>query len=271
MKYFVLFFSLLSFLFSAKLYAKSSLPVIYVHAKSAVHVRSPQPIAYVDLPKSKLTGDLPLANLLRLRIEENSGYLPGEELGTLSITGEDFLAQFRLIYMDKENPLVSSELEIRPEDMLPLWPARPSLSQQQLREKALEIITKKPSSAIARESEQGISIRVNRILTCADYLFFDLSLSNATKLKVDIESIGFAIGDKKVLKATNFQQFPLNPVFILTPLSTFSYQARNIYVLPKAIFSPSKQLIITLTESQPSSRKVTLKLSYKDVLSSDSF
>ncbi|RYX78254.1 DUF4138 domain-containing protein [bacterium] len=247
-------------------------PVIYISAKSAVHLRSPEPISYVDLPSSKISGDLPLKNLLRLRLS-NADSLGGRahELGVVTVTGEHFLAQFLLVQLSPDSPQLDSEIEILPVHMLPLLPSARSLSMPQIQAKALEVISKKPGRALAATSNQGISVKVHQILSCGDLIFLDLGFANATALDYQLEQISFTIADKKINKATNFQQFPLELKASLYPMKRFSKQARNIFVLTRATFSADKRLIIQCSEKQPSSRVVNLTLNYGDILGADSF
>jgi len=267
----IVFFAICSWIFSA--YASANpLPVIYISTTSAVHLRSPEPISYVDLPTGKISGDLPLKNLLRLRIlRQDSSVSYPHELGILTVTGEQFLAQYRIILVSPQAAQANSAIEILPQHMLPLVPAASSLSTPQIRAKAIEVISNKPDKSLATASNQGISIKVHQILSCGELLFLDLGFENATALEYQIDRICFSISDKKILKATNFQQYPLKIKQALHPLDRFSKQGRNIYVLNKATFSSDKRLVIELSEKQPSSRLVSLSLNYRDILSADSF
>ncbi|WP_316806853.1 DUF4138 domain-containing protein [Pedobacter agri] len=267
----IIFFTFCCRVFPAEA-CSNPLPIIYISAKSAVHLRSPEPISYVDLPSSRISGDLPLKNLLRLRIlRQDSSVIYPRELGILTVTGEQFLAQYRIILIPSDAAQAHSEIEILPRDMLPLVPAVPSLSTPQIKAKAIEVITNKPNKSLATASNQGISIKVHQILCCGELIFLDLGFENATELEYQIDRISFTISDKKIMKATNFQQFPLELKQALHPLERFSKRGRNIYVLAKATFSSDKRLVIALSEKQPSSRLVSLSLAYRDILSADSF
>ena len=268
----ILLLSMLSIPSLAKLPALPEIPVILISKKSALHFRSPEPVSYVDLPRGKLSGDLPLKNLVRLRLDTSFfTNMNREELGILTITGEHFLAQYRLVYISSETSMLQSEVEILPSHMSPLVPSSPSLSTPQMHSKSLEMLSVKPPKSCIKAENEGISIELNQILTCADLLFLDLSFKNSSKLMYHPEQLSFSIADKKVAKSTNFQSFSLQPVFTLNPLEVFFKQSRQIIVLPKATFSASKTLHISLSEKQPSSRLVVLKLSYRDILSADRF
>jgi len=262
--------SIFCLLLSIPCFAKA-LPIIYIGTSSAVHLRSPEPVSYVDLPRGTLAGDLPLPSVVRLRLNEGFiGKLPEQDLGIVTITGEHYLSQYRLIYTSEESK-VSAELEILPDQMVPLSAGRSYLSTAQIRAKAQEAISRKILSPLAFATSQKITIRLNQLLSCDEFIFVDLSFFNTSQLSYDKESLSFVIGDNKILKATNYQQFTLEPRFVLSPMEGFKKEARNIYVLPKATFSSSKRLLITLSEKQPSSRLLQLSLSYGDLLRADSF
>jgi len=251
----------------------TELPVIYISKKSAVHFRSPEAIKYVDLPSANFTGDLPQENLLRLRLKDSfilSELKQVESLGILTITGEHFFAQYKLMAAD-QSQAADNEVEILPSHILPLIPALPSLSTPQIHAKSIALISSRENKGIASAKNQGISLKLNQLRCSGELIFLDLSFSNDSELRYDIEDLSFIISDKKVSRASNFQSFDIKPRFTLSSDMSFHRAARNIYVLPKISFSAAKRLKITLSEKQPSSRAVTLELSYGDLLSADSF
>ncbi|WP_231461752.1 DUF4138 domain-containing protein [Pedobacter sp. Leaf132] len=264
----------LLFYFSPLYSYATELPVIYMSLESTLHFRSPEPISYVDLPKSKLRGDLPLKNLLRIRLQESfsaTNITAGSSIGVITITGEQFFAQYRIVLVEQGLMKADDEVEILPIHMLPLIPSQPSLSTPQMHAKSVALISLREKKPMALSKQRGIGIKLNQIRCAGDLIFLDLSFSNDSELGYEIEELKFSIVDKKINKATNAQQFDLKPKFSLSNLQTFIHQARNIYVLPKASFSPAKRLRITLAERQPSSRTVVLELSYGELLRADGF
>lgn len=265
------FFLVLS---SARSYA-GALPTVYIGSETTLHFRSPEPISYVDLPKSKLSGDLPLKNLLRVRLTDafisKGEMLSDGKIGVITITGEHFFAQYQLALMKGAESQGDTEIEILPAHMLPLIPALYTFSTPQMHAKSIALISARETRPLAFVKSQGISLKVNQIKTAGELVFLDIGFGNNTALRYDVEDLSFVISDKKIYKATNFQAFSLYPKFILSALGSFTSQARNIYVLQKASFSPAKRLKITLSEKQPSSRTVSLELGYGELLSADSF
>src|SRR3546814_957921 len=51
---------------------RKGLPSIAVGSGLTIHFLSPEPIQYVDISSQRLVGDLPVENLLRVRIKEDS-------------------------------------------------------------------------------------------------------------------------------------------------------------------------------------------------------
>ena len=260
-------------LFSANTFC-AEIPSVYISPGSAVHFRSPEPISYVDLPKSRFSGDLPLKNLLRLRLTE-AGALMGEDqaadgLGILTITGEHFFAQYQLKRATGLQK-ADSEVEILPAHMLPLIPDLPTLSTSQLHQKSIALVAMREKKPIATAKNQGVRLQVNQIKCAGEFIFLDLGITNETALSYELEQLSFTVTDKKIIRASNFQSFEVIPKFSLASLERFSHQARNIYVLPRMSFSAAKRLKITLSEKQPSSRSVTLELDYGQLLAADSF
>lgn len=257
-----------SFLFSQT----RELPVLFISSMSALHLRSPEPISYVDLPLGSIKGDLPLKNLLRIRLTKDSSTAGRtNELGVLTVTGERFLAQYRLIRAAPLQQNFPSEIEILPTQMVPLFPSDQSFSTAQIKQKCLDLLSVKIKKPQHHSSTLGLSIEINQIKSAGDLVFLDLSLNNSTQVSFDIHQISFTISDKKISQAANFQQFALEPRFILFSTVRLAKRLRNIYVLPKAIFASSKQLLIGVSEKQPSSREISLALDYGDLLSADSF
>src|SRR3546814_15126789 len=84
---------------------RKGLPSIAVGSGLTIHFLSPEPIQYVDISSQRLVGDLPVENLLRVRIKEDSlsgNKMLHKDLGLLTIVGESFMAQYNLYYRSEE-------------------------------------------------------------------------------------------------------------------------------------------------------------------------
>lgn len=255
----------------------NQLPQVVITPEKTLHIISPEPIQYVDIASSRIRADLPLENIVRLKLAVDSadaepGHSPFGELGPISIVGDNFIAQYNLQQgSERDEATAPTRINILPRDMAPLDIAGISLSQSQMKQKALEIISRnKPAKAVRKNASAGITMRLNGIYSITDYIFLDLSFTNRTTLKYDPDELRFFIQDKKITKATNVQTIELEPLFALHPLSAFSRSYRNIYVLKKVSFPGSKVLKISLTEQQISGRALELKVKYKNLLGADS-
>ncbi|WDF77042.1 DUF4138 domain-containing protein [Mucilaginibacter sp. KACC 22773] len=245
------------------LYAQKPLPVVYLPDNLTIHFISPEPIRYVDISTKELAGDLPLKNVLRLKLRDSLQYFKGS---VVTIAGEKFIAQYRLL---PGYPGVPTEISIVPADMNPLDISGVGLSQNQLKALALSLIAKKPEQRMEKVKAFGIEGRLNHVYTVGDYIFLDIGYHNKTNLKYDIADLRFRIDDKKVTKAANNQSVEIRPEFVLFDSPAFSRNYRNIFVFKKMSFPGNKVLHTELSEKQLSGRIVTLTISYQDILDAD--
>lgn len=245
------------------LYAQKPLPVVYLPENLTIHFISPEPIQYVDISTKELTGDLPLKNILRLKLRDSLQSFKG---AVITVAGEKFIAQYRLLpgYTG-----VTTEINIVPEDMHPLDISGIGLSQNQLKGLALNLIAKSPDKRVEKVNAFDIEGRLNHVYTMGDYIFLDIGYRNKTNLKYDIAELRFRIDDKKVTKAANNQSVQIKPEFVLFTPPAFAKNYRNIFVFKKMSFPGNKVLRIELSEKQLSGRVITLSISYQDILNAD--
>ncbi|TFF37671.1 DUF4138 domain-containing protein [Mucilaginibacter psychrotolerans] len=250
-------------LIAPALYAQDKLPVVYLPENLTIHFVSPEPIQYVDISTKELAGDLPIKNVLRLKLRDSLKTFTGS---VLTIAGEKFIAQYRLL---PGYPGVPTERNIIPEDMRPLDISGIGLSQNQLKSLSLNLITQKPDRRVEKVKAFGIDGQLNHVYTVGDYLFLDISYRNKTNLKYDIADLHFKVDDKKVTKAANNQSVEITPEFVLFNQPAFAKSYRNIFVFKKMSFPGNKVLRAELSEKQLSGRVVTLNISYQDILDAD--
>jgi conjugative transposon TraN protein len=245
------------------LYAQEKLPVVYLPENLTIHFVSPEPIQYVDISTKDLIGDLPLKNVLRLKLRDSLKSFSGS---VVTVAGEKFIAQYRLL---PGFPGVPTEINIVPDDMHPLDISGIGLSQNQLKGLALSLIAKSPDKRMEKVKAFGIKGQLNHVYTVGDYIFLDISYHNKTNLKYDIADFRFKVDDKKVTKAANNQSVEVKPVFVLLSPPAFAKNYRNIFVFKKMSFPGNKVLHAELSEKQLSGRIVTLSISYQDILDAD--
>jgi conjugative transposon TraN protein len=247
---------------SRAVYAQENLPVAYLPLDQTLHFVSPDPIQYVDISTKALVGDLPLKNVLRLRLKDSAGFKDA----VITIAGEKFIAQYHVIVGAGNN---ISCIEIRPEDTRPLDISGIGFSQNQLKTMAMTIFAQPARGRVKKAKAYGIKGQLNDVYSAGDYLFLDISYKNKTSLSYDIDDLRFQIEDNHVTKASNVQSFELKPELTLFNTSAFNKGYRNVFVFRKMSFPGNKVLVAVLSEKQISGRTLTLKISYQDILDAD--
>lgn len=250
---------------------KTQLPKVYIDEDISLHFLSPEPIQYVDISTNKMLGDIPLENVFRIKAVRDSvlnldGY--NESLGVVTIIGQKFIAQYDLWYGHDERQL-KTQVEILPINTSPLEVGEIPMSDQELRFFSTEAFKNKKKNKITQRTEYGLTGRVNNIYTVDDYIFLDISFTNKTNLKFDLDQLRFKIEDKRIVKATNVQSIEIEPEYQLFSTESFDKKYRNIYVFKKVTFPNSKVFTIELTESQISGRTLKLQVKYADLLNAD--
>ena len=243
------------------------LPTINMSDGVNIHIISPEPIQFVDLSNQNLIGDLPTENIARVKIGKNevsdskiekkelkTEFKNGDEVGIITIVGQSFMAQYKIIWREKFNPNVQSNIHIQAED-------------------SLNIINQKKSDKrpIRKSEDLKMLMQLNNVYVVEDYIFMDISIENKSNLPYDIDGMIFSIEDKKIFKATNNQSIEVKPLFKLYGTKKIGKTFRNIYVFKKFTFPNSKVFNIRFFEEQISGRTLEMKIKYSDVLNADTF
>lgn len=262
----------------------SDLPELEITEGINLHIISPEPIQYVDLSTEKLTGDLPAANIGRIKITGNpdtegkektkimAAFFNGDKIGVITVVGQSFIAQYKAVYRSPENLNIVTNIYIQPEDMQPIEFDKMSFSNFELRKFAMDIIqNKSEKNPIREEKNLKLNIRLNNVYVRSDYIFLDMTFQNNSNLSYDIEDLKFSIEDKKIHKTTNNQSIELIPIFRLNQNKHFRKNFRNIYVFKKFTYPNSKVMMIRLIEEQLSGRTIEMKVNYSDILKADTF
>lgn len=231
----------------------SDLPEIVITEGINLHIISPEPIQYVDLSTIYLTGDLPTTNIARIKITDSpepnqiekikkqSIFTSGQNIGVVTIVGQSFIAQYKVIYRNSENFNTVTNIHVRPEDMQPIEFDKMVFSSLELRKFAMDIIQKKSeNSPIREEKNLKLNVQLNNVYVLSDYIFLDMTFKNNSNLSYDIEDLKFSIEDKKIYKATNSQSIEMIPIFQLNPQKHFKKNFRNIYVFKNLLFQTQK-------------------------------
>lgn len=250
---------------------KNDLQRLYINEEISLHFISPEPIQYVDISTKNMVGDIPVENVFRIKaVDDSVKNLNGvnKPLGVVTIIGQKYIAQYDLWYSADSRKL-ETQVDILPADTNPLDIGATPLSTNELRHFAIEAYKKKKSNFNIYSTQYGISGIVNNIFTFDDYVFLDITYTNKTELKFDLDQVRFKIEDKRITKATNVQAIEIEPEYQLFDKPAFKKSHRNIYALKKFTFPNNKVLSIELTEAQISGRTLVLHLDYSDLLTAD--
>jgi len=243
------------------------LSVIYLKKDMTVHLLSPENIRYVDISTHKVHGNIPVPNLLRLKMVDSC---VSAFSAVLTVVGEKNISQFSLIYdKGRSDSLFRTNLDIGISDMRPISLPDIALSELEARSYALSMFRKSPSGRSVRANGYGLKAVLNNIASVGDYVFIDVSYLNKSNLKVDIDEIRFKIDDKKLVRTSNSQSIELLPEYIFSTVSSFKRYYRNVFVFRKFTFPGNKVLNVTLSEKQNSGRVVSFGIRYGDLLDAD--
>ena len=253
----------------------NDLPVVSISSVSDIHFLSPEPVQYADLSSHSLIGDLPLKNILRIKIVPDSlRHMPADsaDLGVLTITGESFIAQYHIVYRNiADTSARPAAIEILPAHCRPISSPGIDLTTPEMRYYSMRMLAAGKRRAVRNAKAYGLKAVLNQVYTVGDHVFLDIGYYNKTNLPYDIDEMRFKIEDKKINKATNVQSVEIKPEWQLYPLGPFKAQFHNIYVFKKVTFPENKVLNIELTEKQMSGRALTLKVRYGDLLKADTY
>ncbi|WP_426330077.1 conjugative transposon protein TraN [Pedobacter sp. R-06] len=243
------------------------LSVIYLKKDLTIHLLSPENIRYVDISTLKVHGDIPVPNLLRLKMGDSCS---NAFSAVLTVVGEKNISQFSLIYdKGRSDSLFRSSVDIDRTDMQPISVPDVSFSEAEARGYALSMFRKRPETGSVRASGYGLTAKLNNIASVGDYVFIDISYVNKSNLRFDIEEIRFKIDDKKLIKASNTQSVELIPEYVFSSVSSFQRYYRNVFVFRKFTFPGNRILNVQLTEKQLSGRTLSFGLRYSDLLNAD--
>ena len=261
------------FLFAQPDKSINQLPEIAIGSQMDIHLLSPEPIQYADISTHSIAGDLPVKNMLRIKIIPDSLKLrfnDHQPLGVLTLVGESFICQYRLIFVaDPNTAVLRSQISIVPEDCQPLDFPGINLTTNDRQRYALGLLKAGTRSSVRKAKAYGLQASLNHVYTAGNDVFLDISFLNKTNLPYSPDELRFKIEDKKITKTTNNQSVEIKPLWQLYPLGDFKKQFHNIYVFQKMTFPDNKMLNVELSEKQVSGRTIKLSIKYSDLLHAD--
>jgi conjugative transposon TraN protein len=250
----------------------NSLPEIQIGAQNNIHFISPEPIQYADISSLSIIGDMPIKTVLRIKLVPDSLWHLKTDcagLGVITIVGESFIAQYRLVFTNSTDQQIPSSIAIQPEQCRPLDFPGITLTTPEMKSYAMDILHRGEKSYIRKAKVYGLNAYLNHVYTVGNHVFLDITFQNKTNLPYDIDELRFKIEDKKITKATNVQSLEIKPEWQLYPKASFKRDYHNIYVFKKVTFPDNKILNVELSEKQISGRTLTLQIKYGDLLKAD--
>lgn len=253
--------------------AVTELPTVYVNENVSTHFTSKNKIDYSDLSTSSVTGDLPMENILRIKPVKTEG-----NLGYITIVGEHFFFQFKLVYaplaskahkrvdLDATNPVAASASNGK-SYINPNY----TLTTTELEAYGAAMLEEKPKINTVVSKAHQFVIKLNNIWVKDDLIFFDYTAKNRTNIPYSIDEIRYKVVDQKLVKAESNQDQVLEPIYSSNSVESFDKTFRNIVAIKKFTFPQDKTFIIHMAEDQLSGRNVTLYIDYSDLLQARTF
>ena len=198
--------------------------------KKTTHIISPEPILYADISSSEVQGDLPEKNIFRMR--PSSGMHAGDNFQVTIVTGS-FVEVYDITVSESDNSDKDAfVITIDPNDAVQTNPYN-EVTQQDFSRLSMLALTKRKEidGLIARQ--YGMLITVNNIYVVGDFLLFDITCKNSTKLTYNIDDIRFKLEDKRKINAHVSQEIDLKPVyeFYNTQDATINHKWRNFGII----------------------------------------
>ena len=241
----------------------------YIPLKKTTHILSPEPILYVDISCANVEGDLPEKNIFRLKPDANILHV-GDNFQVTIVTASFVEVYDFTINNSDDDTSNAYVITINPNDAVQVNNYDKVGEQDFYRLSTMALAKKKKINNVVSK-KYGMQLNVNNIFIVGDFLLFDISCSNKTKLSYAIDGLRFKLQDKHKVNAHISQEIELKPVyeFYSTQGATVKNKWRNFYLFRKFNYPGEKVLNIELTEKQLSGRKVEVNVDYGHILESD--
>ena len=223
--------------------ASQELETIYLNENITTHFLSKIHISQIDLSTDKVVGKLSNKKILAIKPIGSMDI----ELGVLSIIGEDFFVQYRLLYT---NDMLRAHKRVIVEDAPENHFLNPNyeMTNIDLYNYAKKIESLDPSYHNVSARDNKAVIKLNNIIVKDHFIFVDYSIQNKTNLIYDVDDIKYTIDDKKITRNTNVQRLIVEPKLQLNKEKTFKKEYRNIVCFEKMTFPDKKEFVIELSE-----------------------
>jgi conjugative transposon TraN protein len=243
---------------------------IEVCVNKAIHIISDEKISYLQVgDHSKIIAEIvpEHSSLVRVKAVEK---FEGES--SLTIVSTNKIYSLFVKYAD------SNRISYRLENFCSLKTTNAGsgkIPEYLLREISHQILTgNKKHIKKRKEKKDGIKFQLTNIYLKNDLLFFELEITNLTNLGYDIENFHWWIDDKKQYKASNVQEYQVEPEYQHYHIQSISAKTklREVFVLPKLTIPDKRVLRIEMLEKAlgNTGRKLTLEVKNSDILNAGS-
>jgi conjugative transposon TraN protein len=140
-----------------------------------------------------------------------------------------------------------------------------------LKELSEQILLKRKSLVRGiKEKQDGIKVQLKTITQKNGFLFFEVRITNKTNLAYRVESFHWWIDDRNQFKATNTQEYPIEPSYRHHEIKVIPgyTTVREVFVLPNLVLPDKRVLRLEMIEKAlgNTGRRLTLEIGNKDIL-----
>jgi len=239
---------------------------ITINEKKATHLVCPDRVSYLQVgdPSVVVAEVVPeLPNLVRLKAAES---FDGESSLTVVCRGRIYT----LVLESGASNQITYQLDTfsseraggAPSDLMPDYV---------LKELCEQVLLKSKSQVRGvKQKKDGIKIQLKTITQKSGFLFFEVRVTNKTNLGYRVESFHWWIDDKRQLKATNTQEYQVEPVYRHHAVKIIPgyTSVREVFVLPNLVLPGKRVLRLEMIEKAlgNTGRRLTLEIKNKDIL-----
>ena len=258
-----LFMTIPILIFQLSLFAQNSLPI---SDSKATHLVCPDKVSYLQvgdpaLILAEVVPDLP--NLVRIKA---SGSFDRESSPTVVCAGRIYS-----LILDFED---SEEITYHLESFHSEKAGDPSsglMPDYVLKELSEQILLKRKNLVHGiKQKKDGIKIQLKTITQKNGFLFFEVRITNKTNLAYRVESFHWWIDDKRQFKATNTQEYQVEPSYRHHEIKVIPgyTSVREVFVLPNLVLPDKRVLRLEMIEKAlgNTGRRLTLEIGNKDIL-----
>lgn len=251
------------FLFSAAVLAQNKITVC--ESKTS-HIISPEKVSYLQVgDHTKIIAEVvpEHPNLVRIKAVES---FDGES--SLTVVCANKVYSLFVKYDDTD------QISYRLEDFHAVKTGETGsgiMPEYMLKELSHQILAKTKRHVRKRKiKKDGIKLNLQNIYLKNDALFFELEIANQTNMGYDVEGFHWWIDDKKQYKATNVQEYQIEPDYQHYNIKYIPAKTtlREVFVLPKLTIPDKRTLRIEMLEKAlgNTGRKLSLEVKNKDIL-----